>query len=166
MTVQILPFLGPTKFQLDKIKTGGKSGKSAFNPAHGLSPKQTPGPDQIEVRELSIPGRNNSAIRVRTYTPANARSTKLFPILAWAHHGGWKFGDLEMDDSTCRYISLHCNFVVVNIDYALVPNRFPTALNNVHDVVLWVSSYPISKFLQVYNTKLVHRTIYADYETS
>lgn len=78
-----------------------------------------------------------SKIPVRIYTPTGNRP---FPIIIYSHGGGWIAGSLDIFDSFCRKLSLKTNAIVISVDYRLAPeNPFPSALNDVYNVLLWVN---------------------------
>lgn len=57
------------------------------------------------------------------------------------HGGGFVVGHREQDDPWCRYLAAHADVVVVNADYVLAPHwRFPSPIEQLHDVLAWVSS--------------------------
>lgn len=57
------------------------------------------------------------------------------------HGGGFTVGHREQDDPWCRYLAARAGVTVVNTDYLLTPRyRFPTPVEQIYDVVRWVSA--------------------------
>lgn len=94
-----------------------------------------PGPDPVEVRELSIPvvgGR----IRARLLRPPTAGP---HPLYVFLHGGGWCVGTLEEREARCRTIAGEADCVVVSVDYRMAPeNQFPTAPEDCYAAVAWL----------------------------
>jgi acetyl esterase/lipase len=112
----------------------------ALNPNRGLEDSQIPGSVQVTVVDFTIKARDGYEIPVRSYIPVTENQNARFPAMTWAHHGGWRLGNVEVDDAVCRYISVHATIVIINIGYRLTPEyRFPSALNDVFDTVKWAS---------------------------
>src|ERR1700754_4500126 len=56
------------------------------------------------------------------------------------HGGGFVVGHPEQDDPWCRYLAAHAKVAVVNPDYVLAPrHRFPTAPQQIYDIVCWAA---------------------------
>jgi acetyl esterase/lipase len=110
----------------------------APNPNRGLKDDEVPNATQVTVQDFHIDGHDDYKIPLRSYVPISA-DQKVFPVMTWGHHGGWRVGNLQTDDSICRYIAVHAKIVVINIGYRLSPQyRFPAALNDAYDTVKWV----------------------------
>ncbi|MEU6200282.1 alpha/beta hydrolase [Streptomyces sp. NPDC047061] len=61
------------------------------------------------------------------------------PVYVNFHGGGFIVGRPEQDDHICRRIAATAGCVVVNVDYAVAPQRpYPTAVTQAYDVVAWV----------------------------
>ena len=114
--------------------------------------EMTPQAARAMQREVSLPGDDlepvgsvrNRVVRghghgvpVRVYTPEGDGP---FPVLVWAHGGGWVLGDIDTEDPTGRALANAGECVVVSVDYRMSPeHRFPAALHDVNDVVGWVA---------------------------
>jgi len=62
------------------------------------------------------------------------------PVYINFHGGGFVIGRPEQDDHICRYIAATADCVVINVDYAVAPQRqFPVAVNQAYDVASWVA---------------------------
>lgn len=78
---------------------------------------------------------NSEKIPVRIYTP---KSGSNMPIIIYSHGGFWAAGNLDTEDNICRKLSLGTNAVLVSVDYRLAPeNPFPSAVNDVYNVLQW-----------------------------
>ncbi len=76
---------------------------------------------------------------VTLYRPLNSRSD-LLPIYLNFHGGGFIFGYPSQDDIFCRHFAHHARCLVVNVDYALAPERpFPAAPIQALEVAGWVA---------------------------
>lgn len=54
------------------------------------------------------------------------------------HGGGFVVGRPEQDDHICRYIAATAGCVVINVDYAVAPQRqFPVPVTQAYDVTAW-----------------------------
>lgn len=66
------------------------------------------------------------------------QTEKLLPVLIWFHGGGFVVGNFSNDDSQCKRIVKHTDFVVVSVDYRLAPeNKFPAAILDAIDALQW-----------------------------
>lgn len=80
---------------------------------------------------------NGHGLPVRVYTPDGEGP---FPVLVWAHGGGFTMGDIETEDETARVLTNAARRVVVSVDYRLAPEHpFPAALEDVYRAVEWIS---------------------------
>lgn len=97
----------------------------------------------LDIVEFDVPVRDATPITLRTYRRTANRDDAL-PLLVYMHGGGYVFGGLETDDSTCRAIALELGIVVVNVKYRLAPeHKFPVGFEDSFDIVRWVSHVPI-----------------------
>lgn len=61
------------------------------------------------------------------------------PVYVNFHGGGFVVARPEQDDHICRYIAATAGCVVVNVDYAVAPQRaFPTPVTQAYDVTEWI----------------------------
>ncbi|KAM0432241.1 hypothetical protein ACHAPT_004779 [Fusarium lateritium] len=94
----------------------------------------------LDIVEFDIPVRDDTPITLRTYRRTANRDDAL-PLLVYMHGGGYVFGGLETDDSTCRAIALELGIVVVNVKYRLAPeHKFPVGFQDCFDIVRWAAS--------------------------
>lgn len=96
--------------------------------------------EQVETtRDLLIPGPDGNDLPIRVYVPEGEGP---FPLLLWAHGGGFVLGGLESHDPTCRLLANETGYVVVSVDYRLAPeNPFPAALRDYYSAIRWVAEH-------------------------
>ncbi|HEU4460646.1 MAG TPA: alpha/beta hydrolase [Methylibium sp.] len=88
------------------------------------------------VENLAIPARDGHRLRARLYAPGVGAPLS---ALLYFHGGGFVIGSLESHDSLCRQFALASGAAVLAIDYRLAPeHRFPTAVNDAWDALLWL----------------------------
>ncbi|MFE9452752.1 alpha/beta hydrolase [Streptomyces sp. NPDC006739] len=62
------------------------------------------------------------------------------PVYVNFHGGGFLVGRPEQDDHICRRIAATAGCVVINVDYAVAPQkRFPVAVTQAYDVTAWIA---------------------------
>ncbi|MFJ9541443.1 alpha/beta hydrolase [Streptomyces sp. NPDC101225] len=98
-----------------------------------------------DLRFTDIPARTET-LRVETgagpvtctvYRPPAATEAPV-PVYVNFHGGGFVVGRPEQDDHICRYIAAAADCVVVNVDYAVAPQRpYPAAVTQAYDVTAW-----------------------------
>ncbi|WP_406475498.1 alpha/beta hydrolase [Streptomyces sp. NBC_01615] len=66
--------------------------------------------------------------------------TEPAPVYVNFHGGGFIVGRHEQDDHICRYIAATAGCVVINVDYAVAPQRpFPAPVTQAYDVTAWIA---------------------------
>jgi acetyl esterase len=81
-------------------------------------------------------------IKIRIYKPSD--SPKL-PIIVFYHGGGWIVGNINTHDFICRNLAVKSSSIVVSVDYRLAPeSKFPAAVNDAYEALLWVSKNALS----------------------
>ena len=100
-----------------------------------------------DLRFTDIPKRTET-LRVETgagpvtctvYRPPAAVASPA-PVYVNFHGGGFVVARPEQDDHICRYIAATAGCVVINVDYAVAPQRpFPAAVTQAYDVTAWVA---------------------------
>ena len=100
-----------------------------------------------DLRFTDVPARTES-LRVETgagpvtctvYRPPATTETPA-PVYVNFHGGGFVVARPEQDDHICRYIAATAGCVVINVDYAVSPQRpFPTPVTQAYDVTAWVA---------------------------
>lgn len=92
-----------------------------------------------EVRELSVPGGDGQAMKLRLYRPSTAQ---LAPVMVYFHGGGWCIGTLDTHDNLCRHLARITGMNVVSVDYRLAPEHvFPAALDDAYAATRWVADH-------------------------
>jgi acetyl esterase len=93
-------------------------------------------PPVDRVQALQIPAHDGHLMPARLYA---ARSDQALPVLLYLHGGGFTVGSLQTHDVLCRQLSLLGQCAVVSLDYRLAPeHRFPTAVHDAWDALLWL----------------------------
>ena len=86
------------------------------------------------VAERNVPGPAGD-VKVRVYTPEGAGP---FPVLVYAHGGGWVIATLDTYDSSCRALCNAVPCVVVSVDYRQAPEHpFPAPVDDVYAAYRW-----------------------------
>jgi acetyl esterase len=92
-----------------------------------------------DIRDFSIPGPARD-IPVRHYLPVGLGP---FPLVVYAHGGGYVLGDLDISDAICRAIASGAGAAVLSIDYRLAPEHpFPAGLEDTWAAVTWALGHP------------------------
>ncbi|MFF3847754.1 alpha/beta hydrolase [Streptomyces sp. NPDC002328] len=75
-----------------------------------------------------------------TSAPDSAPTPDPAPVYVNFHGGGFIVARPEQDDHICRYIAAHAGCVVINVDYAVAPQRpFPAPVTQAYEVCAWVA---------------------------
>ncbi len=101
-----------------------------------------------DLRFTDLPTRTE-ALRVETgagpvtctvFHPPTPTGT-VAPVYVNFHGGGFVVARPEQDDHICRYIAATAGCVVINVDYAVAPQRpFPAPVTQAYDVTAWVAA--------------------------
>jgi len=60
-------------------------------------------------------------------------------VTIWIHGGGWVQGSIETNDTTCRFLAVASESIIVSVDYRLSPmTKFPGATEDCYAVAKWV----------------------------
>jgi acetyl esterase len=95
-----------------------------------------PGPDQAEIRDLSLPTRAGS-IGARLYVPSESAAG----LLVYLHGGGWVVGAIEDYDTLARTLAAESGCAVLLPDYRLAPEHpFPAGLEDAEDALAYAAS--------------------------
>ncbi|MDB6044761.1 MAG: alpha/beta hydrolase [Gammaproteobacteria bacterium] len=104
------------------------------------APWRRGGPVMRSTHETHVPC-GSGRVRVRIYDPME-RADPLRPALVYMHGGGWTIFSLDTHDRVMREYAERANVIVIGVDYALSPEwKFPTALEQVVEVVRWLNRY-------------------------
>ena len=89
-----------------------------------------------DVFEFAIPG-PGSELRARLYVPFGAPPPPR-PMIVHFHGGGWMVGDLETNDSACRFLAAHSGVSILSPTYRLAPEHpFPAAVEDAQAAFRW-----------------------------
>ena len=100
-----------------------------------------------DLRFTDVPARTESLhvetgagpVTCTVYRPPATTDTPA-PVYVNFHGGGFVVARPEQDDHICRYIAATAGCVVINVDYAVSPQRpFPTPVTQAYDVTAWVA---------------------------
>lgn len=92
----------------------------------------------VDTSVVAVPTRHGPVSCTVYHPPAEVGSA---PVYVNIHGGGFVIRYPEQDDPWCRYLATHAGVFVVSVDYGTAPRyRFPVAVEQVYDVVVWASS--------------------------
>ena len=135
---------------LDLVEEGRLAGRP---PLHALSPELArdtfeqasaglvwawPQTQQVARRELTVRTRDGASLALRLYLPEVA-GAQPWPVLLYLHGGGYVVGSLDSHDGICAELAWRTPCAVLAVDYRRAPeHRFPTALFDAEDALLWL----------------------------
>lgn len=127
---------------LERIARAGNLPMQAMSPrqarmayAAGAGVLELPTTVLPRVEDFTVHARDGYAIPLRLYAPADAP----LPVLLYFHGGGFTIGNIATHDGLCRRLAHLAGCAVLSVDYRLAPeHKFPTAQNDVWDVLQWV----------------------------
>lgn len=97
-----------------------------------------PIPEDLGLEWLEVPGREGHRIRVLLQVPAGLYRQPRRPVIIWSHGGAFTHGSPMSVLSRTATLAQRVPCVVLGVDYRLLPeHRFPSALNDVVDVLAW-----------------------------
>ena len=96
---------------------------------------------ELDITEVTAPG-PHGAVPIRIYRPVgSAEREESLPGLLWAHGGGFRGGDLEMNEANVvsAELAARAGAVVVSVDYRLAVDgvRYPVPLDDVSAAWAW-----------------------------
>ncbi|KAI0266838.1 Alpha/Beta hydrolase protein [Gloeopeniophorella convolvens] len=95
-----------------------------------------PADAKYRVQDHKVPVEGGE-ILVRAVIPGTGEGGP-YPLLVWAHGGGYAFGDVGLDDYFMRNLSTELQVTTLNVEYRLAPTHtFPTALNDCYAALKW-----------------------------
>ncbi len=108
--------------------------QATSSPSTALQFDEIPG----TTTEVSVPTRHGE-VACTVYWPPESGGGRS-AVYVNAHGGGFIMAHAEQDDAWCRFLAAHAGVVVVNVDYDVAPEaRFPVAVEQVYDVLLWAA---------------------------
>tara|TARA_B100001146_G_C16198695_1_gene443038 strand:- start:4724 stop:5632 length:909 start_codon:yes stop_codon:yes gene_type:complete len=85
-----------------------------------------------ENRKIEV---NGTKINIRIFSDSNKNN---LPLLVNFHGGGWVLGDLDSDESMCKFLSKKSGYKVISVDYRLAPeNKFPIPLQDCYESLIY-----------------------------
>ena len=131
---------------LDRMARAGHPPLHTLNPAQaraaytaGAGVLELPSQKLARVEDLTVTTRDGYAMPVRLYAPHEQGAGSALPTLVYFHGGGFTIGNIDTHDGLCRQLSHLAQCAVLSVDYRLAPeHRFPTAVNDAWDAVLWL----------------------------
>ncbi|WP_020140284.1 alpha/beta hydrolase [Streptomyces sp. 351MFTsu5.1] len=79
-------------------------------------------------------------VKCTVYRPTGTVADTPAPVYVNFHGGGFVVARPEQDDHLCRRIAATAGCVVVNVGYAVAPQRpYPTAVTQAYDVTAWIA---------------------------
>jgi acetyl esterase/lipase len=95
-------------------------------------------PPVHRVIDISIPTRDGGTIPGRLYLPAE--ESAVLPLTVYFHGGGFLLGSVDSHDVTTRLLANASGSAVLSVGYRRGPDfRFPTAVNDAIDALLWAA---------------------------
>ena len=89
-----------------------------------------------QVLNFELPGAEGP-LKARLYVPHGAPPPPR-PTIVHYHGGGWVVGDLETNDSACRFLAAHSGVAVFSPTYRMAPEHpFPAAVEDAAAAWLW-----------------------------
>jgi acetyl esterase len=93
------------------------------------------------VENFQLPARDGQLLAARLYAPSHDPKQQPLPVLLYFHGGGFTIGSIDTHDALCRTLCHRAGCAVVSLDYRLAPeHRFPVAVNDCWDALLWLSN--------------------------
>jgi acetyl esterase len=109
-------------------------------------------PAVARTLDVEIPTRDGERIRARVYLPDASGDV---PLTVYYHGGGWLLGSIDSHDVTTRLLANAAGSAVLSVDYRRGPeHRFPTAVDDAIDALLWAVGNPDFARLGVDNRRL------------
>ncbi len=89
-----------------------------------------------QVLEFEFPGPGGN-LPARLYVPHGAPPPPR-PMIVHFHGGGWMVGDLETNDSACRFLAAHSGVSILSPTYRLAPEHpYPAAVEDAQAAFRW-----------------------------
>jgi acetyl esterase len=106
---------------------------------HAPTPRREFSELAVGTSIVAVPTRHGQ-VRCTVYRPPG-RPAGTTPAYVNIHGGGFVIRYPEQDDPWCRYLATHAGVTVISVDYGTAPrHRFPVAVEQVYDVVVWASA--------------------------
>ncbi|MCX2930799.1 alpha/beta hydrolase [Mycobacterium sp. CVI_P3] len=90
----------------------------------------------VEISDITVPGAQRPAVRVRVYRGAPPPS----PAVIYCHAGAFVLGNLDTDHRQCVELARQGACTVISVDYRLAPEHpYPAALDDASTVLVWAA---------------------------
>jgi acetyl esterase/lipase len=94
----------------------------------------------VAIRDVRIPARDGTQLRVRLYQPARRLATT--PGLLWIHGGGFMLGSPEQDEAANLETVRQLGVSVAAVSYRLAPKwPFPAPLEDCYSALHWLHGH-------------------------
>jgi len=104
------------------------------------------------VCQEKVVGRHGEVL-IQLYYPTTQPN---LPVILFFHGGGWVYGNFQSHDRLCRRIARDTGAVVVAVGYRLAPFfKYPTALEDCYDVLLWIVENAVRLQLDPYKVSVM-----------
>ncbi|MDB5536570.1 MAG: alpha/beta hydrolase [Devosia sp.] len=98
---------------------------------------RAPSEDGVSSQDITYKGAEGE-LAARVYRPVGLLS-RLNPMIAYFHGGGFVTGDLDMHDASARALARRTGAIVVSLDYRLGPeHKFPAAHEDAYAAWRWL----------------------------
>ncbi len=115
---------------------GPEKGRAVVDEVQGGATPKLP----VDIEEFSVPGGPSGEVSIRILRPQG--TTETLPVVLYVHGAGWVFGNAHTHDRLCRQLAVGSQAAVVFPEYALAPEaRYPTAIEEVYAVLLWIARH-------------------------
>jgi acetyl esterase/lipase len=92
---------------------------------------------QVAAVDYAIPVADQQTILARCYYPSNQRYAH---VVVFYHGGGYVLSDVNLYDTTCRWMCSVLEMPIISVDYRLAPeNPFPVPIDDGYQALCWVS---------------------------
>ena len=99
------------------------------------------GPDDIETRDLQVPGAAGP-LAARLYVPPSAPVSSA--MLVYFHGGGFVLGSVASIDPLCRLLAAQSGVRLLSVDYRLAPEYpYPAALDDAIAAFRWARAHAV-----------------------
>lgn len=108
----------------------------------GATVLEVPKAPLAQVRDLQLPARDGTPLRLRVYCRDLPAAEALSPVLLYFHGGGFTIGSVATHDALCRELCALSGACIASLDYRLAPqHRFPTAVHDAEDAMHWLHQH-------------------------
>lgn len=95
-------------------------------------------PSVARVDDLLIPARDGELLPARLFAATD--TSQALPLVVYFHGGGWLLGSIDSHETATRLLAISSGAAVLSVGYRRGPeSRFPTAVDDAYDAVVWAS---------------------------